>query len=680
MKKLTVCCLALILPMTLIAADRDVNRDGRTNQADVTALARMVAGLDPVDLRFDQNGDHVLNLDDVNHLLDAIPPDSGAGIQAPDTGQGPASNQTTGNIAFYAIRQKNTGQCAVVAGGEGISPGDTVFGVFPSFPEAQNLLTNRCGPGNQTTPTTHVPPGLPLSNDRLYRPDETITRGKWGTATHINEDANLKKKVNERGLVIEDGFFVAPGVGGPTEILWSHDGSDLMFSGVATVIDCIDYCGGAGSIEFFVRGDGRDLWTSGMVRQADPARPFSLSLSGIRDIRLVITNGGNGGDEDWGGWFNLKIGSTGTPGAATTAGLSTGINAGVTGSPKLAIPRYDYHDATRGIFVIDLKNGHASMVDRVKTTSLEIRSRPFPYNVFTALGRSLAQPALNGQILAGPIHKGNGEVHAVLLVDTTTGAMAYVTEMDGELTKFRIKRFSNLPAEHLADSDGNFALVMRREASGKTVAAYLYHGTTGQCALFNGLDDLATDITGMPTTSLPTTVGNVSSVALQGGSDATTHFLLIDNENGKMSLVGGVKRKPTQLTVKTLSRNLVSSFPKDTPVATPIRFVPVAVTTRSGSTNGALILDVASGSMAILEHLTEPSKLRLVGVNHSIYGLLPANVGQARSISAVPKVDDSGVTVGVWFFDNASEKILFLNDLQNSNNLKLREVEIGGGG
>ncbi len=104
------------------------------------------------------------------------------------------------------------------------------------------------------------------------------------------------------------------------------------------------------------------------------------------------------------------------------------------------------------------------------------------------------------------------------------------------------------------------------------------------------------------------------------------------------------------------------------------------MTTRSGSTDSALILDVASGAMAILEHLTEPSKTRLVGVSHSLYGLLPADVGRPRSITAVPKVDDTGVTVGIWFFDSASDTILFLNDLTNSTNLKLRVVEIGGGG
>ncbi|MCK5379002.1 MAG: NPCBM/NEW2 domain-containing protein, partial [Acidobacteria bacterium] len=288
MKKLGVCCLALTLPMTLIAADRDVNRDGWVNQADVTALARMVAGLDAVDLRYDQDGDNVLTLEDVNHLLDAIPPEAGPGAGTPAAIQGPASPQSGGGMAFYALRQKNSGQCAVVAGGEGISPGDTVYGVFPSFSEAQDLLTNRCNQGAASVTSTTIPTGLPLSNDRLYRPDETITRGKWGTATHINEDANLKNKVNERGLVVEDGFFVAPGHGGDTEILWSHDGSDLMFSGVATVIDCIDYCGGAGSIEFFIRGDGRNLWAGGLVRQGDPGRTFSVSLDGIREVRLVI--------------------------------------------------------------------------------------------------------------------------------------------------------------------------------------------------------------------------------------------------------------------------------------------------------------------------------------------------------------------------------------------------------
>ena len=683
MKKLTVCCLALSMPLTSMAANRDVNRDGRIDQDDVTALARMVAGLDPVDLRYDQDGDNTLTLEDVNHLLDAIPAEAGpgAGIQTPATIQSPASPQSVGGLAFYAIRQKNTGQCVVVAGGEGISPGDTVYGVSPSFGEAQDLLTSQCSQGAAASAATNKISGLPLSNDRLYRPDETIMRGKWGTAKHIAEDAHLKSKLKEGGFVIEDGFFVAPGHGGDTEILWSHDGSEETLSGAATVIDCIDYCGRVGSVEFFVRGDGRDLWASGLVRHNDPARSFSVSLNGIREVRLVINDGSNGVDEDWGGWLNLKIGAPGA--AATTTAVANAValpSATDTVSSTLAIPIFEGDDTTKAIFVIDTENGQAKVIDRLRRTSAEVRSRPFHDNIFNTVGRSLGLPAGSVQILAGPIRKGNGAVHALLLVDTTTGAMGYITGLGDDPTDARLKKIPDLPGRDLASPDGNFSLVMRRDGSGATVGAYLVHGTTGRCAYFRDLEDLNTNIAATPTSSLPATEGNVSALALLGGSDATTHFLLIDNEKGTLSLVSGVKRKAAQLTVQTLHRNLVSSFPTETPVSTPVRFVPVPITTRSGSTDSALIIDVASGAMALLEHLTEPSKVRLIGVNRSIYGLLPANVGSPRSITAVPKIDDTGTTVGAWLFDSASAEILFLNNLQDPNNLEIRVVQKRDGG
>ncbi|MEN8163293.1 MAG: NPCBM/NEW2 domain-containing protein [Acidobacteriota bacterium] len=519
---------------------------------------------------------------------------------------------------------------------------------------------------------------LPLNTDRLYRPDDTLTRGKWGTAVHINEDAKLKSKLNERGFVIEDGFFVAPGHGGATEILWSHDGSRETFSGAATVIDCIDYCGGAGTVEFTIKGDGRDLWNSGLVRHGDPARPFSVPLDGIREIRLVITDGGNGVDEDWGGWLNLKIGASGADATTTAAGTTSTLPPATTGvSPTLTIPVFDSGDTTKAIFVINSENGRARVIDHLRRTSAEVRERPFHDNVFNALGRPLDLPAHNSQLLAGPIRKGNGAVHALLLVDTTTGAMGYITGLGDDPSKARLKRISGLPAQDMAGPDGNFSLIMRRNASGETVGAYLFRGTTGRCVYFRDLEKLPTHIDPTPTSSLPAIDGPVSSLALQGGSDATTHFLLIDNEGGALFLVGGVKRKAAQLTVQPIPSNLVSSFPTETPVAAPIRFVPIPITTRSGATDSALILDVAGGAMAILEHLTEPSKTRLIGVNRSIYGLLPADVGSPRSITAVPKINDTGTTVGAWLFDSASDTILFLANLDHPNQLELRTVRVG---
>lgn len=680
MKKLAFCCLALILPMTLAAADRDVNRDGRIDQGDVTALARMVAGLDPVNLRYDQDGDGILTLDDVNHVLDATaqgPISGGATTATPHT---PPSTQVGGGMAFYAVRQQKTGQCVVVAGDEGISPGDTIYGVFPSFREAQDQITSRCSQETAASTSTNVFSGLPLSTDRLYRPDETITRGKWGTATHIGEDANLKSKVNERGFVIEDGFFVAPGHGGDTEILWSHDGSGVTLSGTATVIDCIDYCGRAGSIEFFIRGDGRDLWAGGLVRQGDPAKPFSVSLSGIREVRLVITDGGNGVDEDWGGWLNLKIGSPGTQPTAATAAPSLGRTTEGAFPPILAIPRFDNDDSTRGIFSIELESGKGTLINRIRKTPLDIQIHPMRHNFFQAIGRRPGQSAHQGQVLVGPIRKGGGRVHALLIVDTTTGKMGYLTDLDDDPTRGKLKMIDGAPAQAMATGDGNYALVMRRSRSGKTLGAYLYHGTTGRCRIFRDIGDLSTAVTSSPTTTLPKIDVGVSSLQIQAGSDATSDVLLIDPSSGTLYLIGSIERKPTQLTVRTLSLNIVQAFPQNPKVRSPQRFLPIPITDRSGATSSALIVDVGSGALALLDNVRKPSQIRMIGIKGSIYDVLQEDVGRPRTITAAPKIDDTGATEAAWLFDSATGAILFINDLQNPGNLKLREVEIGGGG
>ncbi len=680
MRRLTVFCLALSLPMVLAAAERDVNRDGRIDQADVTAMGRMVAGLDPVDLRFDQDGDRILTLKDVNSLLDTIPPDAaptpGNHYQTAD-GRAEAAH-STGGMAFFAVRQKTTGQCVVVAGEEGISAGDTIYGVFPSFGEAQTQVTKVCTQAQAATSSSEVlPRGLPLSNDRLYRPDKTITRGRWGTVIHIGEDANIKSKVREGNLVITDGFLTVPGHGGDSEILWSHDGSALVLSGVAAVIDCLDYCGRSGSVEFFIRGDGRDLWSSGLVRHNDPARAFSVSLGGIREVRLVITDAHNGVDEDWGGWLNLTVGEAGSEVAViASGGVTTPTYSGNAFPPILAIPKFDPDDSTRGVFSISLENGKGTLFNGVRKTPVNFSPRAMLHNFFDAVGRPPGQSAQPGQVLAGPIRKGGGQVHALLIVDTTTGKIGYLTSLDDNPSRGILKMVDGAPARSMASDDGNYALLMRRTGSGKTLGAYLYHATTGECRILRDIGNLRRSIETLQTTTLPMIEAGVSGMEIQTGGEATSGILLIDPSTGALYLVGGIKHDPAQLTVRKLSLNLVNAFPKNPETASPQRFVPIPITDRSGATTSALIVDVGSGALALLDNLDNPSKIRLIGIQGSIYDVLPRDVPRPRTISGVPKIDDSGATRGAWLVDSATGDVLFLNHLQDPGDLEIRKVAV----
>jgi WD40 repeat protein len=61
-----------------------------------------------------------------------------------------------------------------------------------------------------------------------------------------------------------------------------------------------------GSVTFEVIGDGKSLWTSGLVtfkqRQA-----FDIDVSDVSELKLVVTDGGNGANSDWAIWLEPHL-------------------------------------------------------------------------------------------------------------------------------------------------------------------------------------------------------------------------------------------------------------------------------------------------------------------------------------------------------------------------------------
>lgn len=154
------------------------------------------------------------------------------------------------------------------------------------------------------------------STSDFWVPDDAVLRGRWASLVHMGSDAEfatLDWATLEDGVHISDGLLAVPGstsipLRGPTEAIYVHDGSPITASGLATVLDCMGPCGVGGLMEFVILGDGKELWRSGQIAQKDPAKRFSVSLSGVHELRLVATDGGNGNGQDWGAWLNLEVG------------------------------------------------------------------------------------------------------------------------------------------------------------------------------------------------------------------------------------------------------------------------------------------------------------------------------------------------------------------------------------
>ena len=65
------------------------------------------------------------------------------------------------------------------------------------------------------------------------------------------------------------------------------------------------------AVEFELYGDGKKLWSSGLMRLGDSARFCSVQLAGVKKLELVVTDGGNGNYYDNADWVDAKFETTG---------------------------------------------------------------------------------------------------------------------------------------------------------------------------------------------------------------------------------------------------------------------------------------------------------------------------------------------------------------------------------
>jgi hypothetical protein len=77
--------------------------------------------------------------------------------------------------------------------------------------------------------------------------------------------------------------------------------------------------GPSGSIVFQVFADGVKVFDSGLMRPDTATKQVYVSLSGKNELRLVVTDAGDGPGSDHGDWANARINCSGTPAAAASA-------------------------------------------------------------------------------------------------------------------------------------------------------------------------------------------------------------------------------------------------------------------------------------------------------------------------------------------------------------------------
>ena len=136
--------------------------------------------------------------------------------------------------------------------------------------------------------------------DKLDLSVATQGNGKPGINTSVDG-----KKLTIAGETFGRGF----GTHAESSLLIKLNGKTHKFSALVGLDD--EMKGHDPAVEFEIYGDNKKLWSSGIMHLGDKAKPVSVSLKGIKQLELVVTDGGNGPYYDHADWVNAKFETNG---------------------------------------------------------------------------------------------------------------------------------------------------------------------------------------------------------------------------------------------------------------------------------------------------------------------------------------------------------------------------------
>lgn len=109
------------------------------------------------------------------------------------------------------------------------------------------------------------------------------------------------KTITIAGKTFKRGF----GTHAESSLMVKLDGKASAFTTYVGIDDEIK--GHEPAAEFVINGDGKKLWSSGVMRLGDSARFCKVNLSGVKMLELIVNDGGNGNYYDHADWADAKF-------------------------------------------------------------------------------------------------------------------------------------------------------------------------------------------------------------------------------------------------------------------------------------------------------------------------------------------------------------------------------------
>lgn len=339
---------------------------------------------------------------------------------------------------------------------------------------------------------------------------------------------------------------------------------------------------------------------------------------------------------------------------------------------NLTVQLRDGTGATSTLYSVDLDNGRVFEVEP-RRAGESVRIRPLSQNLFSAIGRPLDQVAAPGEFAIEGVQDRTGRTRALLLVETSSGYMAYLTRPGEDQQLGIVRTVTGRPAEPLAGTDGQYALLLRREATRRTESAYLIRASNGGCLLFSSVERFEVDPPVRRCESLPSfqMASNVVPLEIQSGT--TTGYVVVD-QDGSVVFIFFSAERDDRLIVTRSTAQLGSLFPAAEGQPPARRFALAPVRDGDGATTAILVADSASLRLALLTGLERPSALKAALLPPDLAPLLGRGA-RNRPLEAVPRVSANGATTGVWLLGEERSQVLWVSDPGSRESLRVRLAE-----
>lgn len=340
---------------------------------------------------------------------------------------------------------------------------------------------------------------------------------------------------------------------------------------------------------------------------------------------------------------------------------------------NLTVPLRDATGATATLYSVDLDNGRVFEVEP-RRAGEAVRLRPLAQNLFSAIGRPLDLAAAPGEFVIEGLQDRSGRTRALLLVETSSGYVAFLTRLGEDQALGVVRTVAGRPGEPLVGTDGQYALLMRREASRRAEQAYLIHASNGGCLIFSGVERFEEDPSVRRCEALPAFQLASNAVPLETESGTVTGYVLVDGKDGSVLFIYFSAERDDRLIVARSTTQLGSLFPavEGTPLAR--RFALASLRDGDGATAGVLVVDSASLRMALLTGIERPSTAKVTLLPPDLAPLL-ARTARHRPLEAVARASANGATSGVWVLGDERSQILWVSDPLNRESLRVQSVE-----